>query len=60
MSYLLSSDHVRHLESLAAATETPWEQVLSDALSEYRGLVGVDPPEEPSPALDVIPEPPAE
>ena len=51
-SLTLSSDHIVQLSHLAALTELPWEEVLNQALSEYRGLIDAPPPVGELAALD--------
>lgn len=51
----LTNAQLSQLEQLAQHTGVSLENALEHALSEYRGILGLLPPDEPSPALDDSP-----
>lgn len=58
MSFELSDSHRVQIDKLAAATGASWDEILDNALSEYRSLLGIDPPSMTLECVDQVPQSP--
>lgn len=50
----LTTDHLLQLQHLETTLQVPWQDVLNEALSEYRSALGLEPPTTPLNALDAV------